>query len=131
MPHLRIDYTGNLDAHVDMQALCTQLCRTLTQFQDETGNSVFPLTGTRVLAYPAPYAAVADGADDRAFVYLLLRIAPGRPPALLDAVGKALLAQVDRHLAPITALRSIRATLQFDEGKPVYEGKWASATPAG
>ncbi|MBB3220507.1 5-carboxymethyl-2-hydroxymuconate isomerase [Pseudoduganella umbonata] len=127
MPHLRIEYTGNLDGHVDMQALCNVLCRTLTQFQDETGNSVFPLTGTRVLAYPAPYAAVADGADDRAFLYLLLRIAPGRPQPLLDAVGKALLAQVDCALAPVTALRSIRATLQFDEGRPVYEGKWASA----
>jgi 5-carboxymethyl-2-hydroxymuconate isomerase len=127
MPHLRIDYTGNLDAHIDMQALCNVLCRTLTQFQDETGNSVFPLTGTRVLAYPAPYAAVADGAGDRAFVYLLLRLAPGRPQALLDAVGKALLAQVDCALAPVKGLRSIRATLQFDEGRPVYEGKWASA----
>ncbi len=130
MPHLKIEYTANLDAHTDMQALCNALCRTLTQFQDDTGNSVFPLTGTRVLAYPAPYAAVADCADGRAFVYLQLRIAPGRPPALLDAVGQALLAQVDRRLGQIAGLRSIRATLQFDEGHPAYEGKWASAAPA-
>jgi hypothetical protein len=45
----------------------------------------------------------------------------------LVAVGKALLAQVDCALAPVKGLRSIRATLQFDEGRPVYEGKWASA----
>jgi 5-carboxymethyl-2-hydroxymuconate isomerase len=127
MPHLRIEYTGNLDGHVDMQALCNVLCRTLTQFQDETGNSVFPLTGTRVLAYPAPYAAVADGADDRAFLYLLLRIAPGRTQPFRDAVGKALLAPGACAQAPVTAVRSIRATLQFDEGRPVFEGKWASA----
>jgi 5-carboxymethyl-2-hydroxymuconate isomerase len=130
MPHLRIEYTANLDPQVDMQGLCNVLCRTLTQFQDETGNSVFPLTGTRVLAYPAPYAAVADGAEDRAFLYLQLRIAPGRSPALLDTVGRALLAQLDRHLARVEGPRSIRATLQFDEGRPVYEGKWASAAPA-
>lgn len=127
MPHLRIEYTSNLDEHLDMQSLCVVLARTLTQFEDETGASVFPLTGTRVLAYPAPYFAVADGAPGRAFLYLNLRIAPGRDKKLLESISKALLAQCDGLLARITALRSIRATLHIDEGHPVAESKWASA----
>ena len=127
MPHLRIEYTSNLDEHLDMQSLCVVLARTLAQFEDDTGAPVFPLTGTRVLAYPAPYFAVADGAPDRAFLYLNLRIAPGRDRKLLESISKALLAQCDGLLARITALRSIRATLHIDEGKPVAESKWASA----
>jgi 5-carboxymethyl-2-hydroxymuconate isomerase len=127
MPHLKIDYTANLDAHLDVQALCTTLCATLTGYRDDAGKNVFPLLGTRVLAAPAPYAAVGDGDPARAFVYLNLRLTPGRPQALLDAIGAALLADVERHLSPVTALRSIRATLHFDETPPSYEGKWASA----
>jgi 5-carboxymethyl-2-hydroxymuconate isomerase len=127
MPHLKIEYTANLDQHLDMQALCVVLARTLAQFQDENGTSVFPLTGTRVMAYPAPYFAVADGAPDRAFLYLKLRITAGRDRGLLDRIGKALLAQADGQLARVKALRSIRATLHIDEGHPAAEAKWASA----
>ncbi|UGQ45772.1 5-carboxymethyl-2-hydroxymuconate Delta-isomerase [Massilia endophytica] len=127
MPHLKIEYTANLDQHLDMQALCVVLARTLTQFQDDEGVSVFPLTGTRVLAYPAPYYAVADGAPDRAFLYLTLRITAGRDPKLLERISKALLAQADGQLGRVKSLRSIRATLHIDEGHPVAESKWASA----
>ena len=49
--------------------------------RDGDGGRLFPIGGTRVLAYPAPHFAVADGAADRAFVYLNVRIAPGRERA--------------------------------------------------
>jgi len=127
MPHLTIDYCSNLDAHSDMQTLCARLSRTLVQLQDGSGHAVFPLNGTRVLAYPAPHHAVADGAPDKIFVYLNLRITAGRTAALVETVGKALLAQVDAHFAPLSGKLPIRITLHIDEGHPVYEGKWASA----
>jgi len=129
MPHLKIEYSGNLDAHSDIQMLCTALARTLTQFDDGAGMPLFPLSGTRVLAYPAPHYAVADGAPDKTFMYLNLRIAPGRSAAVLDAVGKALLNQLDAHFARLPSHVPLRVTLHFDEGRPVYEGKWASANP--
>jgi 5-carboxymethyl-2-hydroxymuconate isomerase len=116
-----------LDAHSDMQLLCTRLARTLVQMEDDGGHAVFPLNGTRVLAYPAPHHAVADGAADKVFVYLNLRITPGRDAALVERVGKALLAQVDAHFAPLSGKLPVRITLHIDEGHPVYEGKWASA----
>ena len=46
--------------------------------RDGDGGRLFPIGGTRVLAYPATTYAVADGAPDHAFVYLNVRIAPGR-----------------------------------------------------
>ena len=51
----------NLDAIVDMPALCRELADTMLAVRDDDGAQVFPIGGTRVLAYPAPHFAVADG----------------------------------------------------------------------
>jgi 5-carboxymethyl-2-hydroxymuconate isomerase len=126
MPHLKIEYTANLDAETDIGALCKSLARTVVGLKDEHEQPVFPLHGTRVLAYPAPHYAVADGEEDRAFVYLNLRITPGRSPERLLVVGDALLAQTKAHFAPLLASRALRITLHIDEGRQVYEGKAAS-----
>ena len=61
MPHLVILYTANLDRDTDMTALCRSLADTMLEQKDEDGKPVFPTGGTRVLAYPAPHYAVADG----------------------------------------------------------------------
>ena len=45
----------------DMSALCRSLADTMLAQRDEAGKPVFPTGGTRVLAYPAPHYAVADG----------------------------------------------------------------------
>jgi len=130
MPHLKIEYTANLDAETDIGALCKSLARTVVGLKDEHGQPVFPLNGTRVLAYPAPHYAVGDGEGDGngdgAFVYLNLRITPGRTPERLLAVGDALLASTKAHFASLLASRALRITLHIDEGHPVYEGKAAS-----
>jgi 5-carboxymethyl-2-hydroxymuconate isomerase len=123
MPHLKIEYTGNIEAQAGMNALCKALARTLVELEDGQGRTVFPFEGTRVLAYPAPHHAVADGEHDKAFVYLNLRIAPGRGAALLQQAGDALLAQTREHFAALPARRPLRITLHIDEGSPVYEGK--------
>ena len=123
MPHLKIEYTGNIEAETNMGALCKALARTLVELEDAQGRTVFPFDGTRVLAYPAPHHAVADGEHDKAFVYLNLRITPGRGAALLKHAGDALLAAATAHFAPLLARRPLRLTLHIDEGEPVYEGK--------
>jgi len=61
MPHLVILYTGQLDAEVNMTTLCRQMADAMLTVKDEDGKQVFPTGGTRVLAYPAPHYAVADG----------------------------------------------------------------------
>ena len=96
MPHLVILYTGNLDAPVaqggsDIDALCRSLADAMLGVKDEAGKQVFPTGGVRVLAYPAPHFAVADGgaagraagqAADYGFVYLNLRMGRGRSAAV-------------------------------------------------
>ncbi|WP_457281728.1 5-carboxymethyl-2-hydroxymuconate isomerase [Polaromonas sp. P5_D5] len=124
MPHLNIQYTANLDNLTDMNAMCHTLAATLVALRGEDGVApLFPVAGTRVMAWPAPHFAVADGQPDRAFIYLNLLITPGRSEAMKKRAGDALLASASAHLDGVFAQHAVGMTLQIDEGAPVYEGK--------
>ena len=123
MPHLKIEYTANIDAQADMGTLCKALAKVLVELRDDQGQPVFPTGGTRVLAYPAPYHAVADGKQDYAFVYLNLRIAAGRSDAIKKVAGDALLARTKAHFESLFSTTLMGITLQIDEGAPVFDAK--------
>ena len=143
MPHLVILYTRNLDAPVarggsDMTRLCRTLADTMIAARDEADKPVFPVGGVRVLAYPAAHHAVADdgragraaGGDGvYAFVYLNLRMARGRSPAVQQAVGRALEAVAKARFAPLLATRHIGVTLNVDVGDEVFDAKNSSLHP--
>lgn len=143
MPHLVILYTANLDAPADqsgtdMSALCRRLADEMLVQRDEAGGNVFPPGGVRVLAYPAPHFAVADGGaagreagvpGEYAFVYLNLRMARGRSSTVQQAVGRALEAVCQAHFASQLASRPIGVTLQIDEGPEVFDAKNSSLHP--
>ena len=129
MPHLVILYTANLDKETDMTALSRSLADTMLCVQDDNGVQVYPTGGTRVLAYPAPHYAVADGKADYAFVYLNLRMGKGRSEATQQRAGDALLAATKAHFQPIFTQRHIGITLQIDEGKEVFDGKHSNLHP--
>lgn len=138
MPHLVILYSGNLDREPDAQlgVLCQALRATMVAARDEADKPVFPIGGVRVLAYPAAHHAVADGADDRAFVYLNLRMARGRSADTVRRTGEALAATTKSHFAELMARRALGLTLQVDEGPEVFDAKVGNlhavfgATPA-
>ena len=146
MPHLVILYTGNLDAIVDIPRLCRDLADTMLTVKDEAGQPVFPTGGTRVLAYPAPHHAVADGgavgratqgktgiaSDDPGeygFMYLHLRMGRGRSADVHQRAGQALIATARCQLDPLMAERHIGVTLQIDEGPEVFDAKHSSLHP--
>ena len=126
MPHLKIEYTANLDAHADIGGLCKALSHTLVTLKGAGDALVFPLYGTRVLAYPAAQYAVADGEQGRAFVYMNMRVTPGRSDELIKAVGDELVAAAKAHLAPVLDKVPLRLTLHIDATPPGYEGKFSS-----
>jgi 5-carboxymethyl-2-hydroxymuconate isomerase len=113
MPHLTVWHTDNLD--VDGTALCRALCDKLLSLRDSDGKRVYPPGGTRVMAFPAAYWAVADGKQDYPFVYLNLRIFGGRTPDILKATGDAVLEEAKRMLASTIERTPIGITLQIDE----------------
>lgn len=138
MPHLVILYTGNLDAVTDMTVLCRSLADTMLALRDEAGKPVFPPGGIRVLAYPAPHCAVADGGaaglaagqgGDYGFVYLNLRMARGRSAAVHADAGRRLDTAARSHFAPLLASRPVGVTLQIDEGPEVFDAKNSSLHP--
>nr|WP_315236880.1 5-carboxymethyl-2-hydroxymuconate isomerase [uncultured Limnohabitans sp.] len=146
MPHLVILYTGQLDAEVNMTTLCRQMADAMLTVQDENGQAVFPTGGTRVLAYPAPHYAVADGgaaglaagvyahnphggAGDYAFVYLNLRMGKGRSEAVQQGAGQTLIEVAKAFFAPTMAQRHIGITLQIDVGPEVFDAKHSNLHP--
>ena len=129
MPHVTIQYTANLDPEANMPQLCAALAEVILAQRDDAGQRLYPIGGTRVLAYPAQAYAVADGAADRAFCYLNVRIAPGRPKDKVQATGEALGAAVKAHFAEIFASRPVGITLQIDEGSPAFDLKHSNLHP--
>jgi len=123
MPHLVILYTRQLDDEADMGALCRRLADTMLTIKDETGQAVFPVGGTRVLAYPAAHSAVADGSGDHAFCYLNLRIGRGRSDAVKKRAGELLAAATRGFLEPVLARRPLGLTFQLDEGQEAFDAK--------
>lgn len=147
MPHLVLYYSGNLDTVVDMPRLCRDAADAMLAVRDEEGRQVFPTGGARVLAYPAPHFALADGGaagraagggktgirgsdpGEYAFMYANLRMARGRSGATHKAAGEAIAAALRKHLDPLMATRHIGLTLQIDEGREVFDLKHSSLHP--
>ena len=129
MPHLTIQYSGNLDSQANMGALCRSLADTMLEQVDEAGDAVFPPGGTRVLAFPARSFAIADGKQDYAFAYLNLRMGRGRSAAVHKSVGEALLAATKAFFEPIQARRLVGVTFQIDVGDEVFDGKLNNIHP--
>lgn len=120
MPHLHIDYSANLDTQADIGLLCQDLAKALAALRDGQGAPMFPLAGTRVLAYPAPHHAVAGGRDGFGFMYLNLRVTPGRSDAAHAQAGEALMAVLR---AAFPGDEPVGITLQIDAIAPAWEGK--------
>ena len=138
MPHLVMLYTGNLDGQTDINPMCRALADAMLSVRDEDGKQVFPTGGTRVLAYPAPHFAVADGGaagiaaggnGEYAFVYLNLRMGRGRSDATKKRAGDAILTAAKAWLEPIFENRHIGLTVQVDEGPEVYDAKHSTLHP--
>ena len=59
MPHVVVQYTANLDPDAKIGALCKTLAEIIVAQRDGAGARVFPIGGTRVLAYPTPQVLLA------------------------------------------------------------------------
>ncbi|KAF1050893.1 MAG: 5-carboxymethyl-2-hydroxymuconate Delta-isomerase [Stenotrophomonas maltophilia] len=130
MPHLVLLYSPDIERDADMPGLCRALADRMLEQRDAAGKAVFPTGGTRVLAYPAAHAAIADGRGDYGFVYANLRMGKGRDSSLHQQVGDALLAVLREHLDGLLAQRPIGLTLQIDESRnQVYDAKHSTLHP--
>ncbi|MFO1320948.1 MAG: 5-carboxymethyl-2-hydroxymuconate Delta-isomerase [Burkholderiales bacterium] len=115
MPHLTLEYSANLQADGELQALCVSLAKTLVA-QQVDGKAVYPIGGVRVRAYPCTAYCIADGSvPDAGFVHGVLKIGAGRAEATLKATGDALFDVMKRHFAARFERHGLALSLEIGE----------------
>ncbi len=130
MPHVVLQYTANLEPLVDMPAFCREIATALVAMKAEDGKDLFPIGGTRVLAYPAPHYAVANAEGDYGFCYINIRIAPGRSEAMKKKTGDTVLALAQARFASAFEKSHVGVTIQIDEAPgQVYDAKHSNLHP--
>ena len=116
MPHFTIEYSGNLDRHVDMGA-AVELVRKAAV---ETG--VFPLGGIRVRAIRCEHYAIADGRQNYAFLDMVLRLGEGRDLATRKKAGEHIFKALSAHLEAV--FEQEKFALSFDMQINDKETSW-------
>ncbi|MBT2406184.1 MULTISPECIES: 5-carboxymethyl-2-hydroxymuconate Delta-isomerase [unclassified Streptomyces] len=115
MPHLVLEYSGNIRETVDATALFTELHSALAgaggfRLQD------FKSRATRVRTY-----FIGDGSREQAFVNLDIRTFGGKPPELRTAVSEAALAVLREHFRRTLAETDCDVSVQITElDRPSY-----------
>ena len=106
---MAIEYSANLDANVDMSALCELVSRTML----DTG--VFEPGAIRVRAFRAEAYAIADRLPENGFIDMNLRIGKGRSAEDKKRAGEAIFAAVSGHLASLFATPHFALSLEIRE----------------
>jgi 5-carboxymethyl-2-hydroxymuconate isomerase len=92
LPHMSIEYSGNLDASVDMAGLCKVVLKTIL----DTG--LFEVGAVRVRAFRSESYAVADQLPQNGFIDMNFRIGKGRSETEKKRAGEAIFANMVAHL---------------------------------
>jgi 5-carboxymethyl-2-hydroxymuconate isomerase len=116
MPHFTIEYSANLDQHVDMGAVVEVVRKAAV----ETG--IFPLGGIRVRAIRCELYAIADGKPHLGFLDMVLRLGEGRDLATRKKAGEHIFRTLSAHLDPVFA--ESKFALSFDMQVNDKETSW-------
>ena len=123
MPHLTVEYSGNLEGLTDMGALCHALHTAML------ASGLFELGAIRVRARACPHYAVADLLPENAFADLILRIGKGRSEDEKKAVGQALMRAAEAHFAPQLATPHFALSLEVQEISAPFSWKTNAIHP--
>ena len=116
MPHFTLEYSGNLDARVDMG----KVVEVVRKAAVETG--IFPLGGIRVRAIRCEHYAIADGNADFGFLDMVLRLGEGRDLATRKKAGEHIFKTLSDYLDPVFA--KSKFALSFDMQINDKETSW-------
>lgn len=112
MPHLTIEYSKNLTAALDVQALVDRLhAATL-----DTG--LFEIGALRTRAAARRHYRIADGHPDNGFVHIVLRMRQGREAAAKRRAGELIFAAACDALAPIFDAVPLGISFEIQEIDP-------------
>ena len=114
MPHLTLDYSGDLTADGDIPGLCRELAACLIAQRAE-GQQVYPTGGVRVRAFAADAWCIVDGRIEASYVHAALKVGAGRSEATRRATGDALFAVMKAHFADRFERTGLALSLEMDE----------------
>ncbi|MCO6382837.1 MAG: 5-carboxymethyl-2-hydroxymuconate isomerase [Vannielia sp.] len=117
MPHIRVEYSANLESHCDV----ARLCEALRVAGLETG--VFPLAGIRVRAARCTDYAIADGDPANIFVDISIRLRGGRPQEAKEAATAHVFEAARAFLAPVIETQPIMLSLEMRDIDPALSPK--------
>jgi 5-carboxymethyl-2-hydroxymuconate isomerase len=106
MPHFTIEYSANLDDHVDMAEVVEIVRKAAVEAV------IFPLGGIRVRAIKCEHYAIADGNPNHAFLDMVLRLGEGRDLATRKKAGEHVFKALSTYLDPVFA--KMKFALSFD-----------------
>lgn len=112
MPHVRIDYSSNLDRIVQAERLVGLVHEAVLA----TGH--FPRWGVRTFARSVEQFRVAEDVEDAAFIQVVVRISPGRDLATRQAIGRAVFDTLCVPLQPLFAQRRLGCQVEVQEFDP-------------
>ena len=116
MPHFTLEYSGNLDAFIDM-AEVVEVVR-----KAAVGTGIFPLGGIRVRAVRCEHYAIGDGRPDFGFLDMVLRLGEGRDLATRKKAGEHIFKALSGYLDPVFA--QSKFALSFDMQINDKETSW-------
>ena len=117
MPHIQIDYSGNLEDAVDVAGLCEALRA------EAASIDAFPLPGIRVRAIRVDHVAIADGDPKHGFIDISVRLRGGRPLEVRKDAAAQLFQAAKAYLAPVMARRSLALSLEMRDIDPELSPK--------
>lgn len=114
MAHATVEYTANIEAAFDIDALLTLIAR---HMREEAG-SVFPVGGIRVRGIKLDHYVIADGegADD-AFLNIDVKMGVGRSAGFRQVYFDALFVAVRHFLEPVFAQRPFALSMYVEEAE--------------
>ena len=117
MPHFQIEYSGNLDAVVDLNALC-EVIRA-----EAAAIDAFPTPGIRVRATRVDHYAIADGDPQHAFIDISIRLRGGRAETVKADATQRIFEAARAFLTPVMQTRSLALSLEMRDIDPALSPK--------
>jgi 5-carboxymethyl-2-hydroxymuconate isomerase len=109
MPHILVEYSANLDGHIDITGLVVAI------HEAALATGVFPLGGTRTRAARHDIYAIADQHPDNAFIHVQLSIAEGRDTATRHRAGETIFAALTSATEKVCNRHPLALSLSISE----------------
>lgn len=117
MPHIIIEYSSNIEEHVDLTTLCELMRVTAAEID------AFPMPGIRVRALRVDHYAIADGNPKHGFIDISIRLRAGRPMPVRQEAVQILFDAARRYLEPAMAYQSLALSMEMRDIDPELSPK--------